>query len=76
MKNIYFRVVELRSRYQKNFQLIIISHDEKFLQKLADLNNHKQFHELYRKQKYMLYKNIFCYIKIRLRYKIVGYNEL
>ncbi|XP_029680101.1 DNA repair protein RAD50 [Formica exsecta] len=44
------KVVELRSRYQKNFQLIIISHDEKFLQKLADLNNHKQFHELYRKQ--------------------------
>ncbi|XP_012527415.1 DNA repair protein RAD50 [Monomorium pharaonis] len=44
------KVVELRSRHQKNFQLIIISHDEKFLQKLADLNNHKQFHELYRKQ--------------------------
>ncbi|XP_011638755.1 DNA repair protein RAD50 [Pogonomyrmex barbatus] len=43
------KVVELRSRHQKNFQLIIISHDEKFLQKLADLNNHKQFHELYRK---------------------------
>ncbi|KAG5322879.1 RAD50 protein, partial [Pseudoatta argentina] len=43
------KVVELRSKYQKNFQLIIISHDEKFLQKLADLNNHKQFHELYRK---------------------------
>ncbi|XP_020285711.1 DNA repair protein RAD50 [Pseudomyrmex gracilis] len=44
------KVVELRSRHQKNFQLIIISHDEKFLQKLADLNNHKRFHELYRKQ--------------------------
>jgi len=43
------KVVELRSRHQKNFQLIIISHDEKFLQKLADLNNHKKFHELYRK---------------------------
>ncbi|KYN15217.1 DNA repair protein RAD50 [Trachymyrmex cornetzi] len=43
------KVVELRSKHQKNFQLIIISHDEKFLQKLADLNNHKQFHELYRK---------------------------
>ncbi|KAL0115846.1 hypothetical protein PUN28_011015 [Cardiocondyla obscurior] len=43
------KVVELRSKYQKNFQLIIISHDEKFLQKLANLNNHKHFHELYRK---------------------------
>ncbi|XP_011173530.2 DNA repair protein RAD50 [Solenopsis invicta] len=43
------KVVELRSKHQKNFQLIIISHDEKFLQKLADLNNNKQFHELYRK---------------------------
>lgn len=47
------RVVELRSRHQKNFQLIIISHDEKFLQKLADLNNYKVFYELYRKQKYV-----------------------
>ncbi|KMQ92902.1 dna repair protein rad50 [Lasius niger] len=28
----------------------LTNHDEKFLQKLADLNNHKQFHELYRKQ--------------------------
>ncbi|EFN87868.1 DNA repair protein RAD50 [Harpegnathos saltator] len=44
------KVVEMRSKHQKNFQLIIISHDEKFLQKLADLNNHKKFHELYRKQ--------------------------
>ncbi|EZA56610.1 DNA repair protein RAD50 [Ooceraea biroi] len=43
------KVVELRSRHQKNFQLIIISHDEKFLQKLADLNDHRTFHELYRK---------------------------
>ncbi|XP_011883342.1 PREDICTED: DNA repair protein RAD50-like [Vollenhovia emeryi] len=43
------KVVELRSRHQKNFQLIIISHDEKFLQKLANLNNNKKFHELYRK---------------------------
>ncbi|XP_024893942.1 DNA repair protein RAD50 [Temnothorax curvispinosus] len=43
------KVVELRAKHQKNFQLIIISHDEKFLQKLANLNNYKQFHELYRK---------------------------
>nr|XP_012218827.1 PREDICTED: DNA repair protein RAD50-like [Linepithema humile] len=43
------KVVELRSRHQKNFQLIIISHDEKFLQKLANLSNHKKFYELYRK---------------------------
>lgn len=51
-KIISFRVVALRSKYQKNFQLIIISHDEKFLQKLAALNNYKQFHELYRKERY------------------------
>lgn len=52
--NMCCRVVELRSKHQKNFQLIIISHDEKFLQKLADLNNNKQFHELYRKHKYVV----------------------
>ncbi|XP_036147939.1 DNA repair protein RAD50-like isoform X2 [Monomorium pharaonis] len=48
------KIVELRSRYQKNFQLIITSHNKKFLQKLADLNNHKQFYELYRKQNGMI----------------------
>ncbi|XP_034187721.1 DNA repair protein rad50 [Osmia lignaria lignaria] len=42
-------VVKLRSQHQKNFQLIVISHDEKFLLKLAELNNNKGFHELYRK---------------------------
>lgn len=41
----------MRSRYQKNFQLIVISHDEKFLVKLAQLNNSVGYHELYRKEK-------------------------
>ncbi|XP_011862759.1 PREDICTED: DNA repair protein RAD50-like [Vollenhovia emeryi] len=48
------KVVELQSRHQKNFQLIIISHDEKFLQKLANLNNNKKFHELYLKHNGMI----------------------
>ncbi|KZC06068.1 PREDICTED: DNA repair protein RAD50 [Dufourea novaeangliae] len=42
-------VVRLRSQHQKNFQLIVISHDEKFLFRLAELNNNKGFYELYRK---------------------------
>nr|XP_003704846.1 PREDICTED: DNA repair protein RAD50 [Megachile rotundata] len=42
-------VVKLRAQHQKNFQLIVISHDEKFLLKLAELNNNKGFYELYRK---------------------------
>ncbi|XP_076276381.1 DNA repair protein rad50 [Lasioglossum baleicum] len=42
-------VVKLRSQYQKNFQLIVISHDERFLFKLAELSDNKGFHELYRK---------------------------
>ncbi|XP_068976510.1 DNA repair protein RAD50.L isoform X1 [Bombus flavifrons] len=43
-------VVKLRSQHQKNFQLIVISHDEKFLFKLAELNSNKGFYQLYRKQ--------------------------
>lgn len=43
-------IVTMRSRYQKNFQLIVISHDEKFLIKLAQLNNSMGYHELYRKE--------------------------
>ncbi|KAG7189859.1 hypothetical protein KM043_017509 [Ampulex compressa] len=42
-------VVKIRSQHQKNFQLIVISHDEKFLLKLATLNNNRGFYELYRK---------------------------
>ncbi|XP_012276863.1 DNA repair protein RAD50 [Orussus abietinus] len=41
-------VVKIRSQYQKNFQLIVISHDEKFLSKLAQLNSNKEFYRLYR----------------------------
>lgn len=43
-------IIKMRSRYQKNFQLIVISHDEKFLVKLAQLNNSVGYHELYRKE--------------------------
>ncbi|XP_053973732.1 DNA repair protein RAD50 [Hylaeus volcanicus] len=42
------KVVKIRS-HQKNFQLLVISHDEKFLFKLAELNSNKGFYELYRK---------------------------
>ena len=42
-------VVKLRSRSQKSFQLIVISHDEKFLFRLADLSNNRGIYELYRK---------------------------
>lgn len=50
LANALATVVKLRSRYQKNFQLIVISHDEKFLFKLAELSDNKGFHELYRKR--------------------------
>ncbi|XP_043528488.1 DNA repair protein RAD50 [Frieseomelitta varia] len=50
LANALATVVKLRSQHQKNFQLIIISHDEKFLFKLAELNNNKGFYQLYRKQ--------------------------
>ncbi|XP_015182064.1 PREDICTED: DNA repair protein RAD50 [Polistes dominula] len=43
-------IVKSRSRYQKNFQLIVISHDEKFLVKLSQLNNSCGYYELYRKE--------------------------
>ncbi|KAI4479172.1 hypothetical protein M0804_011311 [Polistes exclamans] len=43
-------IVKSRSQYQKNFQLIVISHDEKFLVKLAQLNNSCGYYELYRKE--------------------------
>ncbi|XP_076644408.1 DNA repair protein rad50 [Halictus rubicundus] len=49
LANALATVVKLRSQYQKNFQLIVISHDEKFLFKLAELSDNKGFHELYRK---------------------------
>ncbi|XP_076682274.1 DNA repair protein rad50 [Andrena cerasifolii] len=42
-------VVQLRSQNQKSFQLIIISHDETFLFKLANLTNNRGIYELYRK---------------------------
>ncbi|KAI4500795.1 hypothetical protein M0802_004006 [Mischocyttarus mexicanus] len=42
-------IIKSRSRYQKNFQLIVISHDEKFLIKLAQLNNSCGYYELFRK---------------------------
>ncbi|XP_031845341.1 DNA repair protein rad50 [Nomia melanderi] len=49
LANALATVVKLRSQHQKNFQLIVISHDEKFLFKLAELNNNKMFYQLYRK---------------------------
>ena len=42
-------VVQLRSQNQKSFQLIVISHDETFLFKLANLTNNRGIYELYRK---------------------------
>ncbi|CAD1475845.1 unnamed protein product, partial [Heterotrigona itama] len=50
LANALATVVKLRSQHQKNFQLIVISHDEKFLFKLAELNSNKGFYQLYRKQ--------------------------
>lgn len=50
LANALATVVKLRSQYQKNFQLIVISHDEKFLFKLAEFSSNKGFYELYRKQ--------------------------
>ncbi|XP_076766365.1 DNA repair protein rad50 isoform X2 [Xylocopa sonorina] len=49
LANALSMVVRLRSQYQKNFQLIVISHDEKFLFKLAELSSNKGFYQLYRK---------------------------
>ncbi|CAK9806143.1 DNA repair protein RAD50 [Anthophora plagiata] len=49
LSNALAKVVKLRSQYQKNFQLIVISHDEKFLIKLAELSSNKGFYQLYRK---------------------------
>ncbi|XP_078039403.1 DNA repair protein rad50 [Augochlora pura] len=49
LANALASVVKLRSQYQKNFQLIVISHDERFLFKLAELSENKGFHQLYRK---------------------------
>nr|XP_033326121.1 DNA repair protein RAD50-like [Megalopta genalis] len=43
-------VVKLRSQYQKNFQLVVISHDERFLFKLAELSENRGFHQLFRKK--------------------------
>ncbi|XP_076621911.1 DNA repair protein rad50 isoform X1 [Colletes latitarsis] len=48
LANALAKIVKTRS-HQKNFQLIVISHDEKFLFKLAELNSNKGFYELYRK---------------------------
>lgn len=52
----------MRSQHQKNFQLIVISHDEKFLFKLAELNSNKGFYQLYRKQKYVYNKYVHVHI--------------
>ncbi|CAL7940101.1 unnamed protein product [Xylocopa violacea] len=49
LANALAMVVRLRSQHQKNFQLIVISHDEKFLFKLAELSSNKGFYQLYRK---------------------------
>lgn len=63
LANTLATVVKLRSQHQKNFQLIVISHDEKFLFKLAELSSNKGFYQLYRKQtgystvKYCLVEN-------------------
>ncbi|KOC64637.1 DNA repair protein RAD50 [Habropoda laboriosa] len=49
LANALAKVVKLRSQHQKNFQLIVISHDEKFVFKLAELSSNKGFYQLYRK---------------------------
>ncbi|XP_015600819.1 DNA repair protein RAD50 isoform X2 [Cephus cinctus] len=41
-------IVKARSKYQKNFQLIVISHDENFVKKLTKLNRSGIFYRLYR----------------------------
>ncbi|CAD6213454.1 GSCOCG00004077001-RA-CDS [Cotesia congregata] len=46
-----FNYVMLRSKYQKSFQLIIITHDEHFIKKLSQLNTSSGFYHLYRNDK-------------------------
>ncbi|XP_008549730.1 DNA repair protein RAD50 [Microplitis demolitor] len=43
-----FNYVTLRSKFQKSFQLIIITHDEHFIHKLSQLNSSSGFYQLYR----------------------------
>ncbi|KAJ8687829.1 hypothetical protein QAD02_023623 [Eretmocerus hayati] len=42
------KVIQLRAQHQKNFQLIVISHDEKFISHLSNLSGKQMFQELYR----------------------------
>lgn len=63
----------MRSQHQKNFQLIVISHDEKFLFKLAELNSNKGFYQLYRKQTYVYNKYIHVHILLYFACSIVIY---
>lgn len=44
------KVIQLRSRLQANFQLIVISHDEKFITNLSNLSGKQLYHELYRNE--------------------------
>ncbi|XP_012255537.2 DNA repair protein RAD50 [Athalia rosae] len=43
-------IVNIRSKHQKNFQLIVISHDESFVKQLTRVNRIKRVHELYRNE--------------------------
>ncbi|OXU24483.1 hypothetical protein TSAR_014049 [Trichomalopsis sarcophagae] len=42
------KVIQLRAQNHKNFQLIVISHDEKFISSLSNLSGKQMFQELYR----------------------------
>ncbi|XP_011499172.1 PREDICTED: DNA repair protein RAD50 [Ceratosolen solmsi marchali] len=42
------KVIQLRSQHHKNFQFIVISHDEKFISHLSNLSGKQMFQELYR----------------------------
>ncbi|KAL7302008.1 hypothetical protein TKK_0005245 [Trichogramma kaykai] len=42
------KVIQHRAQHSKNFQLIVISHDEKFIGHLSNLSGKQMFHELYR----------------------------
>ncbi|XP_014216557.1 DNA repair protein RAD50 [Copidosoma floridanum] len=42
------KVIQLRAQHHQNFQLIVISHDEKFISHLSNLSGKQIFQELYR----------------------------
>lgn len=66
------RVIQLRAQHHKNFQLIVISHDEKFISSLSNLSGKQMFQELYRNSEYV---NIRVYIFLFLLLSAQGLHN-